>query len=118
MRTRLAGIALIVSGAALSVVSYRLALHERATAAAAAAAATRPAAESEAEAVELREIEGRARQAAAIAPLAAAVKLNVDAPTLLDLFENEEWWRAYREEFSFARLIVDGSVVATRATAS
>ncbi len=116
LTTRLAGIALIVSGAGLSVVSYRVAMHQRATAAAVAATAPRPATEPDGEAEALRAIERRARQAAAIAPLAAAVKLNVDAATLLDLFENEEWWRSYRNEFSFARLIVDGSVVATRTT--
>jgi len=113
--TRLAGIGLIVSGAGLSVVSYRLAMRDGAAATSAVAAANPPA-ESDANAEELRAIERRARQAAAIQPLAAAVKLNVDANTLLDLFESEEWWRAYRREFTFARLIVDGSVVATRWT--
>ena len=35
---------------------------------------------------------------------------------LTDLFDSEEWWRSYRTEFSFVRLIVDGSIVATRGT--
>src|SRR4029079_10160193 len=92
---------------------YRLAMRDGAAATSAVAAANPPA-ESDANAEELRAIERRARRAAVIQPLAAAVKLNVDANTLLDLFESEEWWRAYRREFTFARLIVDGSVVAAR----
>jgi hypothetical protein len=117
LTTRVAGIGLIVAGAALSVVSYRGVVRDRAAAEAAAAAAAIPrSTEADANAEELRALERRARQAAAIEPLAAAVKLNVDADTLADLFESEEWWRPYRKEFSFARLIVGGSVVGTRRT--
>jgi hypothetical protein len=114
--TRLAGATLLASGVALSIVSFRLASRERARAQAAAVATA--ALEREAhDAEELRAIERRARQAAAIEPLAAAVKMNVDADTLIDLFDNEDWWQPYRAEFSFARLIVDGTVVASRGIA-
>jgi len=115
--TRLAGIALIISGVALSAVSYRLAVRDRAAAEAAAAVAAKPADSEGYDADELRAIERKARQAAEIKPLAAAVKMNVDADTLKDLFDSEEWWRPYRKEFTFARLIVDGGIVGTRGTA-
>src|SRR5262245_13706132 len=69
------------------------------------------------DAEELRAVERSARQAATIEPLAAAVKMNVDNETLTDLFDNEEWWRPYRAQFSFSRLIVNGNVVSTRGTA-
>jgi len=117
MTTRLAGIALIISGVALSAVSYRLAVRDRAAAEAAAAASVAKPADSDYDAEELRGIERKARQAAEIQPLAAAVKMNVDADTLKDLFDNEEWWRPYRREFTFARLIVDGGIVGTRKSA-
>ena len=117
MTTRLAGIALIISGVALSAVSYRLAVRDRAAAEATAAASVAKPADSDYDAEELRGIERKARQAAEIQPLAAAVKMNVDADTLKDLFDNEEWWRPYRREFTFARLIVDGGIVGTRKSA-
>ena len=63
---------------------------------------------------ELRALEHSARRAAALEPLAAAVKMNVDSATLDDLFESEDWWRPYRTDFTFVRLIVDGAVLATR----
>ena len=43
--------------------------------------------------------------------------MNVDADTLIDLFDNEDWWQPYRSEFSFVRLVVDGTVVASRGIA-
>jgi eukaryotic-like serine/threonine-protein kinase len=113
--TRLAGAALLASGVALSIISFRLASHDRLRAEAAARAAV--ARENEAhDAEELRSIERRARQAAAIEPLVAAVKMRVDTDTFIDLFDSEEWWRSYQAEFSFVRLIVDGAVVASRGT--
>jgi serine/threonine-protein kinase len=116
--TRLAGTALIISGAALSVVSYRLAIRDRAAAEAAAAVVAKAPADSEGyDAEELRTIERKARQAAEIEPLAAAVKMNVDANTLMDLFDTEEWWRPYRKDFDFERLIVDGGILGTRGSA-
>src|SRR5260221_4390469 len=118
--TRLAGAALIAGGAALCAVSFRMAARDRvaAEAAAHAAAVASVATENEARAAEdLSAIESRVRTAAALAPLVAAVKMNVDADTFNDLFDSEEWWRRYREDFSFVRLIVNGNVVATRGTA-
>ena len=114
--TRLAGIALVLSGAVLGAISFRLASRERAGAE--TAAVDNPTADTQAhEAEELRALEHSARQAAAIEPLLSAVKMNVDAETWNDLFDNEDWWRPYRTQFTFVRLIVNGNVVATRGTA-
>ena len=113
--TRLAGATLLALGVALSIVSFRLAAREKTQAEAAAVAVAAASKENEAaDADELRSIEKRARQAAAIEPLVAAVKMKVDDDTFIDLFDSEEWWRSYRTEFTFVRLIVDGTIVATR----
>src|SRR5262245_10131833 len=103
--TRVAGIALVLSGAALGAISFRLASRDRARVE--SDAVVNLAAETQAhDADELRALEHSARQAAALEPLLAAVKMNVDAETWNDLFDNEEWWRPYRTQFTFARLIV------------
>src|SRR3954467_1021175 len=89
MTTRLAGAALIAGGAAFCVVSVRAAARDQAATETtnAAAAVADVAAEKEARVSEdQRAIESRVRQAAAIAPLVAAVKMNVDAETFNDLF--------------------------------
>jgi hypothetical protein len=115
---RVAGIAFVIAGAGFGVVSFRMAAGDRARAEVDAAAVASVTADREAhDAQELRAIEHSARQAAAIEPLAAAVKMNVDAETWNDLFENEEWWRPYRTQFTFSRLIVNGNVVSSRGTA-
>jgi hypothetical protein len=114
--TRLAGIALIAAGTGLGALSFRMASRDNVReepAVAVAASADKEARDGEA----LRAIERSARQAAAIEPLAAAVKMNVDAETWNDLFDNEDWWRPYRSQFTFVRLIVNGNIVATRGTA-
>jgi len=33
---------------------------------------------------------------------------------MIDLLDNEEWWRPYREEFPLVRVIVGDTVVAAR----
>jgi hypothetical protein len=115
--TRLAGATLLALGVALSIVSLRLSARDRAPAEATAATSAAASKDNEAaDAEELRSIERRARQAATIPPLVAAVKMKVDDDTFIDLFDSEEWWRSYRNEFTFVRLIVDGTVVATRGT--
>jgi serine/threonine-protein kinase len=114
--TRLAGIALILAGAALGAVSFRQASRDSAKADDDAKANVTAERDAHA-AAELRAIEQSARQAAAIEPLISAVKMNVDGETWTDLFDNEDWWRTYRGQFTFSRLIVNGNVVSTRGTA-
>ena len=112
--TRLAGATLLALGVALSIVSLRLSPRDRGQPEATAAAASAASRDNEAADEELQSIERRVRQAATIQPLVAAVKMKVDDNTFIDLFDSEEWWRSYRNEFTFVRLIVDGTVVATR----
>ena len=113
---RLAGATLLALGVALGIVSLRLSSREPAPADAPAAAAAAAAKDDDGADAELRSIERRVRQASTIQPLVAAVKMKVDDDTFIDLFDSEEWWRSYRNEFTFVRLIVDGTVVATRGT--
>lgn len=45
------------------------------------------------------ELKLQAHNAASNPRLAAALRGNVDAATLRDLFKSEEWWQPYRSEF-------------------
>jgi hypothetical protein len=47
----------------------------------------------------------KARAAAALPRLRAALASNVDAPTIVDLFASEGWWRPIRDEFKISRLV-------------
>jgi len=63
---------------------------------------------------ELRAIERRAQAAAELRALNAALAARVDSATILDLMDSEDWWRPYRDEFPFVRLIVGDQVIAAR----
>ena len=63
---------------------------------------------------ELRAMEGKVRTAAELRALNAALGARVDSATMIDLLDNEEWWRPYREEFPLVRVIMGDTVVATR----
>lgn len=60
----------------------------------------------------LRNVETAATSAAAVEPLRAALANRVDGPTLVDLFENEDWWRPYRQDWTMTRVVL-GDQVAT-----
>src|SRR3954447_19644607 len=47
----------------------------------------------------------KARAAAALPRLRAALASHVDAPTIVDLFASEGWWRPIRDEFKISRLV-------------
>ena len=56
--------------------------------------------------------------AAALEPLlAAGQRARVDGATLIDMFENEDWWRPYRGSLPLVRVIADGQLLATRGPA-
>jgi hypothetical protein len=57
-------------------------------------------------AAERRAMEARTLDAAATKPLNAALENKVDGPTLVDLFDNEDWWRPMREQYPATRVIV------------
>ena len=52
------------------------------------------------------------RAAATLPRLKAALAAKVDAPTMVDLFSSENWWRPFREEFPINRMVT-GKDVAT-----
>jgi hypothetical protein len=61
--------------------------------------------------VETRAIEARTIKAASLRPLNAALEDRIDGPTLIDLFEHEDWWQPFREEFASARVIVGDNLL-------
>jgi tRNA A-37 threonylcarbamoyl transferase component Bud32 len=61
-----------------------------------------------------RELEPRAKQAAAVPELIHALDVaENDATTFQDLFANEDWWRPYRTPPSFSALVTSTKVLAT-----
>jgi Protein kinase domain len=109
------GIALIVAGTAVGVLGVRSAIGDQARA---QAALLRTATgESDVRgAPERKSAEKRVWEAARLEPLEAALRARVDGPTLVDLFENEDWWRPYRSEFSVVRLRVGDKTTVSRGT--
>jgi protein kinase-like protein len=62
---------------------------------------------------EQRTLEAHVMEAAAAKPLLAALESHVDGPTLVDLFQSEDWWREARAEFSLTRVVVGDEILAT-----
>ena len=113
-RTRLLlGIALIATGTAVGVFGVRSVLGNQARAQASllsvatGAAATRGAEEKTA-------AEKQVWEAARLEPLEAALRAHVDGPTLVDLFDNEDWWRPYRREFPVVRVRIGDRMTVNR----
>jgi hypothetical protein len=61
--------------------------------------------------MELEFLRSRAKMAAGLEPLRAALSSRVDVATLVDLFATEDWWRPFRDEVIASRLVV-GDLVA------
>ena len=98
-RTRLLlGIALIAAGPAVGVFGVR-AGPRRSGARAGVAARVGHRRRRTRGAEEKTAAEKQVWEAARLEPLEAALRAHVDGPTLVDLFENEDWWRPYRREF-------------------
>ena len=110
--TRLVGTTLIAAAVAIALLAYRSATGGRAQAEATMRA------EADRQTVlrqaELRAIEGKVQTAADLRALNAALGARVDSATMIDLLDNEDWWRPYREEFPLVRVIVGNTVVAAR----
>ena len=70
------------------------------------------AAKSAAEALqgELENLRLRAKAAADLEPLKAALSDRVDIPTVVDLLSTEDWWRGYRDDMAATRLIFGNQV--------
>jgi hypothetical protein len=110
------GIALVLGGPAAGILAMRAAVGDQARAQAALLAAASRDSESRG-AQERREAEARVSAAGALEPLAAGLRARVDGATLVDMFENEDWWRPYRTAFPAVRVVVDGKPLATQGPA-
>jgi len=106
------GIAFMAAGTAAAIGAARAVIGDSARAEAALVAA---------ESVRAQEQSGqqlRAERAVAAAaqeaPLVAALREHVDGPTLLDLFDSEDWWRPYRADFPAVRVSDGARVLASR----
>jgi Protein kinase domain len=113
-RTRLLlGIALIAAGTAVGVLGVRNVLGDQARAQAALLRVATGEVETRG-AEEKTAAEKQVWEAARLEPLEAALRAHVDGPTLVDLFENEDWWRPYRREFPVVRVRIGDRPMITR----
>jgi hypothetical protein len=113
-RTRLfLGIALIAAGTAVGVLGVRSVLGDQARAQAALLRVATGEVETRG-AEEKTAAEKQVWEAARLEPLEAALRAHVDGPTLVDLFENEDWWRPYRREFPLVRVRIGDRPMITR----
>jgi hypothetical protein len=110
------GVALMLGGPAAGILAMRAAVGDQARAQATLMAAANHETESR-DLQEQRGVETRVATAAALEPLAAGLRARVDGATLVDMFENEDWWRPYRADFPLVRVMVDGKSLATRGPA-
>ncbi len=60
--------------------------------------------------MELEYLRLRAKAAADLEPLKAALSDRVDIPTVVDLLSTEDWWRGYRDDMAATRLIFGNQV--------
>ena len=113
-KTRLLlGIALIVAGTAVGVLGVRSVLGDQTRVQ--AALLRNASGEADARgAPEKKSAEKDVWEAARLEPLEAALRARVDGPTLVDLFENEDWWRPYRSEFPLVRVRVGDKTTVSR----
>jgi len=112
-RTRPLIVAFIVIGTAASVLQVRTVVGGRARAEAAVLdAAVRDALARDADA--RREAEAQVSAAAQLPPLNAALQSRVNGATLIDLFDNEDWWRSFRAEFPLVQIVQGDSLLASR----
>jgi serine/threonine-protein kinase len=113
-KTRLLlGIALIVAGTAAGVLGVRSVLGDQTRVQ--AALLRNATGETDARgAPEKKSAEKEVWEAARLEPLEAALRARVDGPTLVDLFENEDWWRPYRSEFPVVRVRVGDKITVSR----
>ena len=113
-KTRLLlGIALIVAGTAVGVLGVRSVLGDQTRVQAALLRGATGEADARG-ATEKKSAEKDVWEAARLEPLEAALRARVDGPTLVDLFENEDWWRPYRSGFPVVRVRVGDKTTVSR----
>ncbi|MES1208935.1 MAG: protein kinase [Pseudomonadota bacterium] len=106
------GVTLIAVGTAIAVIAARAVVGDGAR-----AQATLLAAETlraQAQAAQQSRAEQAVTAAVRIAPLVAALRAHVDGATLVDLFDNEDWWRPFRNDFPSVRVVDATHVLASR----
>ncbi|HEY6477387.1 MAG TPA: hypothetical protein VI456_12465, partial [Polyangia bacterium] len=107
------GIALIVAATAVGALGVRSVLGDRARAQAALLRGAGEQGDARG-AAERTAAEKQVWEAARLEPLEAALRARVDGATLLDLFDNEDWWRPFRSTFSVIRLKVGERTLVAR----
>jgi serine/threonine-protein kinase len=112
----LVGVVLMLGGPSAGILVLRAAVGDQARAQAALLAAADREVESR-HAEERRALEAQVTAAAGLEPLAAGLRARVDGATLIDMFENEDWWRPYRTAFPLVRVVADGRPLATHGPA-
>jgi hypothetical protein len=101
------------AGTAVGVLALRAVFGDQARAQAALLnAATQDATARDGE--ERRVAEEQVLVAAQLEPLNAALRAEVNGATLVDLFDNEEWWRPFRAQFPLVQIIIGHHVLASR----
>jgi len=101
----------MLGGPSAGILAMRAALGDQARAQATLLATANREAESRT-ASERKSAETQVAAAAQLGPLAAGLRARVDGATLIDMFENEDWWRPYRAAFPLVRVMVDGKPLA------
>src|SRR2546425_4604858 len=105
------GVALLGAGAVVAGTAVLAGVRKEAEGEAQREAATRAADEAaKRQAAERALMEKKVRHAATLKPLNAAVRDRVDGPTLIDLFDDEDWWQPYRDEVAGAQVTVGNRV--------
>ncbi len=101
------------AGTAVGVLALRAVFGDQARAQAALLnAATQDATARDGE--ERRVAEEQVLVAAQLEPLNAALRAEVNGATLVDLFDNEEWWRPFRAQFPLVQILIGSHVLASR----
>ncbi|HET6281724.1 MAG TPA: serine/threonine-protein kinase [Polyangia bacterium] len=111
-KKRSIGAVLTLAGAAIAAFAFRVDVRPRGDGDKARVDPAAAQDSSNKEAADRKALEDRALVAAGTKPLNAALENNVDGPTLVDLFDSEDWWKAYREEFVATRVIVGAELLA------
>ncbi len=106
------GVTLIAVGTATAIMAARAVLGDGTRAQAALLAAETLRAQEQA--AQQSRAEQAVTAAGRIPPLVSALRARVDGATLVDLFENEDWWRPFRTDFPSVRVLDASRVLAAR----
>src|ERR1700743_878050 len=106
------GIALIAAGTAAAVLGARTVVGDRTHAEAALMAAE--SLRMQEQATQQAKAERAVAAATHVEPLESALRARVDGATLVDLFDNEDWWKPFRNDFPVVRVVDGDHLLAAR----